>query len=150
MEMTFANLARIAGESDYRARGPITLEEQETLHALRLWAYSSLNEMIEQGIALLDFLQGDIDLEDATGAEDAFEEHEARIGYQGPGDHVADPGGTENEDEDDDPRERDDEDCDGFENEPLFDRAGCNRLNRLYGEGPGGGVLLDSDYSEAD
>jgi hypothetical protein len=104
MDMTFASLATIAGEADYRTRQPLALEEQETLHSLRLWAYSSLNEMIEQGIALLDFLQGDIDLEDATGAEDAFEEHEARFGYQGPGDLTADPGGPANEDdEEDDP-----------------------------------------------
>jgi hypothetical protein len=46
----------------------------------------------------------------------------------------------------------DTEDCDGFENEPLLDAKECSRLNRLYGDGPGGGILLDSDYGaeEAD
>jgi hypothetical protein len=40
----------------------------------------------------------------------------------------------------------DTEDCDGFENEPLFDGAECARLNVVYGDGPGGGSQLDSDY----
>ena len=41
--------------------------------------------------------------------------------------------------------EEDGEDCDGFENEPLFDRRQCAKLNAMYGDGPGGGLLVDSD-----
>jgi hypothetical protein len=88
-------------------------------------------------INLLDAIDGDFDLEmngdeeDANAAEDDFVDH-AVDGLAGC--PVADP------------PEEDSEDCDGFENEPLFDRAGCTRLNLLFGEGPGGGAVLDSDY----
>ena len=46
--------------------------------------------------------------------------------------------------------EENNEDCDAFENEPLFDRRQCALLNRRFGDGPGGGRLPDSDYSDGE
>lgn len=99
MEMTFSELCRMAQTAEVRSHAPLSLEEQSTIRALKLYAWHSVNTMIEQGLDLLDMLSGDPDLEDATGAEDAFEDHEERTGCEGPGCPVADAGGGNVEDE---------------------------------------------------
>lgn len=66
-----------------------------------------LEGFIAVAIGLLDVLDGDPDLENATGAEDAFEDHEERFGYDGPGCDVADPGEDEHDREAVDEREPD-------------------------------------------
>jgi hypothetical protein len=43
------------------------------------------------------------------------------------------------------------EDCEGTsENEPLFDKVQCRTLNALFGDGPGGGSILDSDREDGE
>ena len=88
-------------------------------------------------IDLLDAAGGDADLEpngdelDGDRAEDEFGD---LLTYAaGAGCPISDP------------PEEDAEDCSGFEDEPLFDRSQCAMLNRMFGDGPGGGSALDSD-----
>ena len=68
----------------------------------------------------LDIHEGDPDLEDGEPQEDA------------------------DTSEDDDPSEEDAEDCDGFENEPAFDKATLRKL-KGYGDGPGC-LISDTDF----
>lgn len=49
-----------------------------------------LSRLVARAIERLDEIDGDADLEDATGEEDAFEGHNERFGYDGPGCPVAD------------------------------------------------------------
>lgn len=49
-----------------------------------------LSRFVARAIERLDQIDGDPDLEDATGEEDAFEGHNERFGYDGPGCPVAD------------------------------------------------------------
>lgn len=56
-----------------------------------------LHGFIAVAIDLADAMDGDPDLENATGEGDAFEEHNARFGDDGPGDPVSDPGGCEHD-----------------------------------------------------
>ena len=66
-----------------------------------------LEGFITVAIGLLDVLDGDPDFEDATGEDDAFEDHNERLGYYGPGCPVADidKGIDDDRHDDDDPRE---------------------------------------------
>lgn len=66
-----------------------------------------LARLVERAIERLDEEDGDPDLEDATGLEDAFEDHEDRFGYGGPGCDVGDPGEDEHDREAIDEREPD-------------------------------------------
>jgi len=65
-----------------------------------------LQGFIEVAIGLLDIMEGDPDLEDATGAEDAFENHKGR-GCGGPGCDIADAGEDNHDREGIDEREPD-------------------------------------------
>ena len=69
----------------------------------------------------------------------------ARVAKAGSKHSRQSPGGRFSEDD-----EENNEDCDAFENEPLFDRRQCALLNRRFGDGPGGGRLPDSDYSDGE
>ena len=62
---------------------------------------------IETLIALMDAMDGDADVEDATGLEDAFEAHRG----DGPGCKTADPGGGNVADEGEAIDEREPEDA---------------------------------------
>lgn len=126
-------------------------DDRMMLRRTKRLAWATIADVAELLVSTLDIAAGDADVEDATAAEDAFEEHNERFGYRGPGCPVADPGGgniTDDRHDDDDPREDDGEDSDGLENEPMFDRVHCRTLNALFGDGPGGGKLLDSDCDE--
>lgn len=68
----------------------------------------------------LDVHEGDSDLEEGEPEEDA------------------------DASEEDDPAEEDTEDCDGFENEPAFDKASLRKLKR-HGDGPGC-PISDTDF----
>lgn len=67
---TFEDFAAIAAQVELRGRVPRPIEQQENIRALKLWAWHSLNTMVEQGIELLDLLRGDPDFENCTNAED--------------------------------------------------------------------------------
>jgi hypothetical protein len=118
---------------------------------------------VEELVDTLDVLDSDPDVEpngdeaDGTNAEDDFlgETVGRGSGLDGPGCPISDAGeyatpedirqrefkrSLPNED-----AEEDDEDRGEFEDESLFNPAKCKRLSILYGDGPGGGSLLDSD-----
>ena len=103
-----------------------------------------LEGFIAVAIGALDAVDGDPELEadpledSGDGEPSAWLEriNQTRAAY--PSSIFASLGATEDDEEDS-------EDCSGFENEPMFDRRGCSRLNRLFGDGPGGGRLVDSD-----
>lgn len=92
----------------------------------------TLAGFIEVAIELLDIAEGDPDLEDATSLEDAFEDHNDRFGYAGPGCPVADidkgidDDRTENDDpaEEDDPRELNGDEFDSNNAEDELANAG--------------------------
>jgi hypothetical protein len=60
---------------------------------------AAIEAAVETLVEVLNAMDGDLDAEDATGAEDAFEEHEERFGYDGPACPISDPGGGNVEDE---------------------------------------------------
>lgn len=121
--------------------------------AARLFSQFNRTELegfIAVAIGALDAIDGDPEVEADDPSEDngdgelsAWLERidQTRAAY--PSSFFARVEGTEDDEEDS-------EDCDGFENEPMFDRRGCARLNRFFGDGPGGGQALDSDREEVE
>jgi hypothetical protein len=139
-------------------------DQRLELRKIKSLAIQIIGAAVEELVATLDTLDGDPDIEpngdelDATNAEDDFLGEGA--GLDGPGCSISDAGeyarpedirqrefkrSLPNED-----AEEDDEDRGEFEDEPLFDPAKCRQLSVLYGDGPGGGELLDSDRDGGD
>jgi hypothetical protein len=73
-------------------------DERLVLQRVKALAIRCIGAAVEVLVDTLDLLDGDTDAEDATGAEDAFEDHNERFGYDGPGCPVADPSNDSEED----------------------------------------------------
>jgi hypothetical protein len=71
---------------------PLTEQDRNTVHAIKLHALHTLNTMMDRAIEALDVLTGDPDLENATDAEDEALSPWARASaYAGPGCIIGDP-----------------------------------------------------------
>lgn len=156
-----ADARRVLKVTNSLRKSPVLLaEERLEIERARATAIRVIESSVQSLIETLDALD-DPDLEpngdelDGDGAEDDFMDH---YGAGLPGCPVADPaeyaapeGVRQRQYKQSLPHEdaeEDDEDCSGFEDEPLFDRGQCERLNARYGDGPGGGQLLDSDRGD--
>jgi hypothetical protein len=146
--------------NEIQAAPVLSAEDRAQVADAKNLCWRVVGSAAEALVALMDAVAGDPDVEpngdelDGSNAED--EEGNFHLSHtSGLGCPISDPGeyatpegvrqgefkqSLPNED-----AEEDNEDCDGFENEPLFDRGRCAQLNALYGDGPGGGALLDSD-----
>lgn len=105
--------------------------------------------LIDLNLALLNHAGGDPDLEDDDTVEANGDELDASWTEGG---NDLRKGWSPSED-----AEEDNEDQDGFENEPMFHRGDCARLSALHGDGAGCSVSGDvepngdeGDYSDAD
>ena len=57
-------------------------------YPLHLPPRAAIEAAVETLVEVLNAMDGDLEAEDATGEEDAFEDHNDRFGYDGPGDPV--------------------------------------------------------------
>ena len=119
-------------------------DERLELAKIKIAAELVIAEAVDDLIETLDLIRGDPDFEDDDPAEsDGTELDMAWPEWHGRGRHkeacMRHFGHILSEDAEDDT-----EDCSGFEDEPLFG-SGMKMLNALFGDGPGGGALLDPD-----
>lgn len=112
---------------------PFTPPPAAVTRILSRFNRADLSSFIIVAIDLLDVADGDADLEDATGVEDAFESHV----YDGPGCPVADPGGGNVEDEGEGIDEREPD------NGGHCSHYGVDQTEPLNGW-PGSRVLIDA------
>lgn len=94
--ITIADLRQIASAlvrlNQIDAAPVLSVEDRKEVSEAKRLCWSVVGSAAESLVELMNAMAGDPDIEDATGDEDAFEQHESHAGYGGPGCALSDPG----------------------------------------------------------
>jgi len=109
--ITIAELRHVTGAlrrlNEIDSAPVLSADQRLEVFRAKALCWTVIGKAVESLVSLLDATAGDPDLENATGEDDAFEDHNERLGYYGPGCPVSDidKGIDDDPHDDDDPRE---------------------------------------------